>query len=101
MSFENSPQFNSKQLLTNLSVISGIDSIIAWYRYHFHTFFLKEILRSDPSERSSTKPPPLSMFFFWVSLNPLLTEGDTLPDPLSTPPPGQWKWSKDYNRVDL
>jgi len=36
-----------------------------------------------------------------VSLNPLLKEGDTLPPPLPTPPPGQHQWKRKYERVDL
>jgi len=36
-----------------------------------------------------------------VSLNPLLNTGSPLPPPLQTPPPGQWKWQKTYERVDL
>merc|ERR1711981_874353 len=33
-----------------------------------------------------------------VSLNPLLKQEDSLPPPLQTPPPGQWKWRKEYER---
>jgi len=36
-----------------------------------------------------------------VSLNPLLSEGEPYPKALSTPPPGQWVWKHDYERVDL
>jgi len=36
-----------------------------------------------------------------ITLNPLLTSDMPLPDPLPTPPPGQYQWKREYERVDL